>query len=171
MIIALYLVCIVTANVLTASFAPFSFLGLLVPYGTFFIGLNFLLRDFLQLNYGKKKTYFFIITALILSGITSAVLGDTLHIVYASALSFLISELTDTEIFSALKERYLARFIVSGVVAGTLDSVIFAVVGLYAAGFVPLSAIPNVIIGQMVVKWIMQLPVFLIYKKFKYSTP
>lgn len=165
MIIALYLLCIVSANVLTASFAPMSFLGLLVPVGTLFIGINFLLRDFLQLKHGKKKTYIFIVTALILSALTSKLLGDSLHIVYASALSFLLSELADTEIFTALKERYFARFIVSGVVAGSLDSVIFAFVGLYAAGFVPLAAIPSVILGQILVKSLMQLPIFFIVKK------
>lgn len=165
MIIALYLLCITTANVLTASFAPTSFLGFIVPLGTFFIGINFLLRDFLQLKHGKKKTYLIIVIALLVSGITSKLLGDTLNIVYASALSFLISELADTEIFSLLKERYLARFIVSGVVAGSLDSVIFAFVGLYASGFIPLSAIPSAIAGQIIVKSLMQLPVLMIYKR------
>lgn len=169
MIVALYLICIATANVLTASFAPMSLFGLLIPLGTLFIGINFLLRDFIQLRYGKKKTYLFIILALLLSGITSFILGDTLNIVYASALSFIVSEAADTEIFSALKNKITARFIVSGVVAGTLDSVIFAFVGLYAAGFIPLAAIPSAIAGQVIVKSIMQIPVFFVSKRILLS--
>jgi hypothetical protein len=133
-------------------------LGFIVPYGTWFIGLTFFLRDITQNKYGRKKTYLFIVAALVLSAISSHLLGDPLYIVFASAFSFAISETTDTEIYTRLKMPIHMRVLYSGLVGGLLDSTIFVVIGLspLGANFLPWVAVPAAIIGQVIIKSLLQ---------------
>jgi queuosine precursor transporter len=156
--ILLYLVSIIAANVVTAKFAPLNLGIFIVPMGTLLIGATFIFRDLVQNQYGRKKTYGFIGLALILSAIFSYSLGDTLLIVFASALSFAISETSDTEIYSRLKLPMAWRVFYSGLVGGLLDSVIFVIIGLspLGAGFLPWEAVPFAIAGQAIVKTIIQ---------------
>lgn len=160
-----YLASIVIANVITARFAPFEIGMFIVPMGTFFVGATFIFRDLVQNKYGRKKTYLFIFIALLLSAAVSFSLGDTLMIVAASALSFIISETADTEIYTRLKLSMAWRVLYSGIVGGLLDSTVFVIVGLspLGAGFIPWAAVPAAIVGQILVKTIMQmLGVFII---------
>lgn len=156
--ILFYLLSIITANIVTAAFAPLQLGIFLVPMGTFLIGATFIFRDLVQNKYGRTKTYMFIATALVFSAIVSFLLGDTLLIVMASALSFLVAETTDTEIYTRLKLPMSWRVFYSGLVGGLLDSVIFVIIGLspLGANFVPWEAIPFAIIGQVIVKTIIQ---------------
>ncbi|WP_240338521.1 VUT family protein [Peribacillus alkalitolerans] len=153
-----YLVSIVAANVLTAAFAPFQLGIFFIPVGTFLIGATFIIRDLVQNKYGRKKTYFFIVTALVLSAIVSYLLGDSLMIVTASAVSFIVSETTDTEIYSRLKLPIAWRIFYSGMVGGLLDSALFVVIGLspIGAGFLPWEAVPIAILGQVLAKTLIQ---------------
>ncbi|MBD8068522.1 VUT family protein [Bacillus sp. PS06] len=154
----LYLASIVLANVVTAKFAPLALGMFLVPMGTFLIGGTFIFRDLVQNKYGRKKTYMFIAGALFLSAFASFMLGDTLLIVVASALSFAIAETTDTEIYTRLKLPLGLRVFYSGLVGGFLDSVIFVIIGLspLGAGFIPWEAVPAAIMGQVIVKTALQ---------------
>lgn len=156
--IFLYLVSIITANVITAAFAPLHLGMFIVPMGTLLIGVTFIFRDLVQNKYGRAKTYMFIGAALILSALVSFILGDTLQIVFASALSFAVAETTDTEIYTRLKLPMSWRVFYSGVVGGLLDSVIFVIIGLspLGANFLPWEAVPAAIIGQIIVKTIIQ---------------
>ncbi|MCM3118273.1 VUT family protein [Neobacillus sp. MER 74] len=156
--IILYLISIVTANVVTAAFAPLQMGVFIVPMGTLFIGATFIFRDLVQNKYGRKKTYIFIGTALFLSAVVSFILGDTLIIVLASALSFAVAETTDTEIYTRLKLPMSWRVFYSGIVGGLLDSVIFVIIGLspLGANFLPWEAVPAAILGQVIVKTIIQ---------------
>lgn len=156
--IVLYLVAIVLANVLTAALQPFSFVGFIVPAGTFLIGATFILRDLVQRNHGRKTAYITIGVAMVLSVTTSVLLGDGLSIVFASTVSFAIAETTDTEIFTRLKASLSKRVFFSGLVGGTLDSAVFVVLGLspIGAGFLPWAAVPMAIVGQVVVKTVLQ---------------
>ena len=157
--ILFYLVSIVTANVVTARFAPLEFGMFIVPMGTLFVGATFIFRDLVQNKYGRAKTYGFIFIALLLSGIASFLLGDTLMIVAASALSFVIAETADTEIYTRLKLPMAWRVFYSGIVGGFFDSVVFVIVGLspLGAGFIPWEAVPAAILGQIIVKTIIQM--------------
>lgn len=157
--ILFYLLSIVIANVVTARFAPLEFGMFIVPMGTLLVGATFIFRDLVQNKYGRGKTYVFIFTALLLSAVVSYFLGDTLMIVAASALSFLISETADTEIYTRLKLPMAWRVFYSGIVGGLLDSVVFVIVGLspLGAGFLPWEAVPAAIIGQVIVKTIIQM--------------
>lgn len=154
----LYLLAIVTANVVTARFQPLELGVFLIPMGTLFIGLTFILRDLVQNKYGKRKTYLFISIAMFLSALSSYLLGDTLWIVFASILSFLIAETTDTEIYSRLNLPMSMRIFYSGIVGGLLDSVIFVILGLspLGAGFIPWEAVWMAIIGQVLIKTLLQ---------------
>lgn len=156
--ILFYLISIITANVVTAAFAPLNLGAFIVPMGTLLIGATFIFRDLVQNKYGRKKTYLFIGLALILSAIVSNILGDTLLIVLASALSFAVAETTDTEIYSRLKLPMAWRVFYSGLVGGLLDSVIFVIIGLspLGANFLPWEAVPFAIIGQVIVKTLIQ---------------
>lgn len=157
--ILFYLVSIVTANVVTAAFAPLQFSVFIVPMGTLLIGATFIFRDLVQNKYGRAKTYLFIIIALLLSALVSFLLGDTLLIVVASALSFVVAETADTEIYTRLKLPMAWRVFYSGIVGGFLDSVIFVVIGLspLGANFLPWEAVPFAILGQIIVKTIIQM--------------
>ena len=156
--ILFYLLSIVTANVVTAAFVPIAFGIFIIPMGSLFIGATFILRDLVQNKYGRKRTYVFITVALLLSALVSYLLGDTLIIVMASALSFAVAETTDTEIYSRLKLSMSWRVFYSGIVGGLLDSAIFVIIGLspIGAGMLPWEAVPAAILGQVIVKTIIQ---------------
>lgn len=153
-----YLTFIILANVITARFQPLQIGMFNIPLGTFLIGITFIFRDLVQNKYGKRKTYLFITMALFLSAISSHLLGDTLWIVLASAISFLLSESTDTEIYSRLNLSMSWRVFYSGLIGGLLDSAVFVVIGLspLGAGFLPWEAVPAAIGGQLVVKTLLQ---------------
>src|SRR5690625_7612464 len=101
--IVIYLLSIVLANVVTARFAPFELGPLIIPYGTLFIGLTLVLRDMVQNRFGRLRTYILIGIALILSALSSYLLGDELWVVFASTLSFIISESADKKIYKHFK--------------------------------------------------------------------
>lgn len=156
--ILMYLLSIVVANVVTAKFAPMNLGIFIVPMGTLLVGATFIFRDLVQNKYGRRKTYVFIGIALILSAAASFTLGDTLKVVFASALSFIIAETADTEIYSRLKLPMAWRVLYSGLAGGLLDSVVFVIIGLspIGAGFLPWEAVPFAIAGQVIVKTIIQ---------------
>ncbi|MDN4492773.1 VUT family protein [Ureibacillus aquaedulcis] len=157
--ILFYLLSIVIANVVTARFAPLELGMFIIPMGTLFVGATFIFRDLVQNKYGRRKTYLFIFTALFLSALVSYLLGDTLMVVAASALSFLIAETADTEIYTRLKLPMAWRVFYSGIAGGLLDSVVFVIIGLspLGAGFLPWEAVPAAIIGQVIVKTVIQM--------------
>ncbi|MGG4551378.1 VUT family protein [Paenibacillus humicus] len=158
-VIILYLITIVTANVLTAATNPIQIGLLIIPVGSFIIGATFILRDFVQMYIGRKYVYLLIALSMLLSGATSSLLGDSLWITFASILTFLVSETTDTEMYTRLRLPFYLRVMYSGIVGSILDSIIFIVVGLspLGANIIPWSAISYAIIGQMAVKTLMQL--------------
>lgn len=159
LVILLYLLAIVTANVVTAGTKPIQIGLFLIPAGTFIIGATFILRDFVQMYIGRKYVYLLIFIAMVLSAVSSYLLDDVLWVTFASVLTFLVSETTDTEIYTRLKFPFFMRVMYSGIVGGFLDSIIFVVVGLspLGANFIPWNAVGYAIIGQIVVKTIVQL--------------
>src|SRR5690625_2895520 len=159
--IAIYLLSIILANATTARCVPFELGPLIIAYGTLFIGLTRVLRDMVQKRFGRCKTYLLIGIALILSALSSYLLGDALWVVFASTLSFIVSETADTEIYTRFKLPFVKRVFYSGVVAGFLDSTIFVIIGIGPLGlqFVPWQLVPYAIAGQWVAKVVMQLVV------------
>ena len=158
MTVFLYVVAILAGNWLSSAFIPISIGPFLVSPGTFTIGFTFILRDLVQYEFGRKKTYAFICSALILSLIQSVIMGQGLPIVVASAVAFTVSETTDTEIYTRLKLPSHWRVWWSGFVGGILDSAVFIVLGLSSVGmnFMPWSVVPMAIVGQSLIKVLMQ---------------
>ena len=158
MLIVLYLLAIVLANVVTASLDPVLWGKLIIPAGSFLIGATFILRDLVQRAIGRPRTYLAIGAAMILSAASSWSLGDTLWITAASTVTFLCSETADTEIYTRLRMSLSLRVLYSGIVGGMIDSAIFVVIGLspLGAGFLPWSLVGYAIAGQIVVKVVMQ---------------
>lgn len=156
--IALYLLSIVAANVLTASYMPLHLGSLLIPAGSFLIGATFVFRDLVQNAVGRRNAYAAIAVAMLVSAASSSLLGDTLWIVAASAAAFLFSETTDTEIYTRLKLPMSLKVLYSGIVGGVVDSVIFVIVGLspLGAGFLPWDLVGYAIAGQIVAKLALQ---------------
>src|SRR5699024_1610071 len=85
-------------------------------------------------------------------------LGDELWVVFASTLSFIISETADTEIYTRFKIPFVRRVLYSGIVAGFLDSSVFIIIGIGPLGlqYVPWSLIPYAILGQWIAKVVSQ---------------
>ncbi|PID17522.1 MULTISPECIES: VUT family protein [unclassified Sporosarcina] len=157
--ITIYLLSIILANVITARFAPFEIGPLIIPYGTLFIGLTLVMRDMVQNRFGRFQTYILIGAALLLSALSSYLLGDQLWVVFASTLSFIVSETADTEIYTRFKLPFVKRVLFSGIVAGFLDSSLFVIIGIGPLGlqFVPWELVPYAILGQWIAKVLMQL--------------
>ena len=158
--IFLYLTIIAVSNVITAMFPPFSlFNGLvIIPTGSVFVGVTFLLRDFVQIRYGKRITYAAIFAASLISAAISWAVGDTMYIAIASVAAFLVSESLDTEIFSRLKKPFACRVALSGIAGGIADSMVFVVLGLspIGAAILPWAQVPYAILGQAIAKAVVQ---------------
>lgn len=157
----LYLLLIALSNVLTAKFNPFVLANglLVIPVGSLFAGAVFVLRDLVQMRHGRANTYKLILWATFLSVALSHALGDTAYVAAASMTAFFISEAVDTELFSRMRTSLTKRVLVSGAVGGCLDSTIFVVFGLspLATGVLPWSIVPFAILGQTLVKLLVQL--------------
>lgn len=155
---ALYLAAIVAANVLTATLAPLQFDWLdqhwAITWGTFFVAVTFFLRDAVQLEQGRRFAYGCIAVALLSTVILSRAYADLLWITAASAVAFAISETLDTEVFTRLRGSIAKRVAVSGVLGGTLDSLVFAVIGLspLTTGIVPWPVLWTTVVAQVVIK-------------------
>lgn len=154
----LYLTIIVVANVITAMFPPLRFYNLIIPCGSFLVGVTFFLRDFIQLRTGKVSVYKLILLAAAISGAVSFILGDTWNVAMASVISFFVSEAMDTELFTRLKLSITSRVMISGVIGGILDSTIFIALALSPIGsnVLPWASVPYAILGQTIVKCVMQ---------------
>lgn len=159
MIVIVYIAVIILANVVTAAVPPIAAGPFLIPTGTLLVGLAFILRDFTQNRIGKARAYAVIMIALILSAVTSCILGDPIHIVLASAAAFVLSETIDTEVYSRFKGSFASRVALSGIFGGTMDSIVFVILGLspIGAGFLPWELVPIAIAGQFITKTLLAL--------------
>lgn len=152
-----YIATIVLANIITAGTVPLGVGPFLVPWGTFLIGGTLVLRDIVQLRYGRRASYGAIALALVASAASSAGLSEPLAITAGSAVAFAFSETAETEIFSRFRSVLAARVLWSGTVSSAIDSVLFIVVALspLTTGIVPWAALPLAIAGQYLVKTLM----------------
>lgn len=156
--VLLYLAAIVAANVLTATQPPIEFDALgqhwVVTWGTFFIAATFVLRDAVQLAFGRSVAYATIAVALAVNVALSLHYGDLMWIVVGSAVAFAVSETLDTEVFTRMGGGVGRRVAVSGIVGGTVDSILFAVLALspLTTGIVPWEFLWTTVVAQVVVK-------------------
>jgi len=165
--IVAYIAAIVIANVLTANKPPieFDFLNQhwVVTWGTFLIGATFFLRDWVQLAVGRTGAYAAILVALGANILLSVHYDNLIWITIGSALAFGLSESLDTEVFTRMRGSLGKRVAYSGVLGGTLDSAVFAVVGLspLTTNIVPWEFLWTTIVAQVVIKCAMNVIVSL----------
>lgn len=160
LMLVLYLTIITAANVVTAMFAPITLFNgvLIIPAGSLFVGVTFVLRDLVQMEYGKRDTYLVILVASGMSAVLSAIAGDTVLVATASVIAFLVSESLDTELFTRIKKSFLVRVVLSGTIGGTVDSALFVILGIspLGAGMLTWEQVPFAIMGQTLAKMLMQ---------------
>ena len=144
MLIALYLIAIVAANLSVAAFGP----GVAVVNAFVFIGLDITARDSLHERWHGRYLWRNM-AALILSGsVLSALLNwNAAGIALASCIAFAGAGVADTLVYAALGERSrLLRINGSNVVSAAVDSLLFPAL---AWGF-PL--LWGVVLGQFAAK-------------------
>ena len=138
------LTCILAANFVTTRYGvvPVGF-GLMATAGTYFAGLTFVLRDSLQDAAGKSWTL-----AMIAAGAALSFLLADPFIALASAVAFLLAEVSDLAVYTPLRKRgYIRAAIASNVVGSFVDTIAF----LTIAGFPIQEALAGQMIGKLVV--------------------
>ena len=139
-----FLGCILAANYVTSTLGmiPVGF-GLVATAGTYFAGVTFILRDYLQDKAGKAWTI-----AVIAAGAILSVAVSDPRIALASAAAFALSELADLLVYTPLRKRgYIRAAITSNVVGSFVDTVVF----LSVAGFPVIAALPGQMVGKVLV--------------------
>ena len=152
--------------------------GKAIDGGTFIYPLTFTLRDLVHKVAGKKVARALIVAAAAInlfmaalfwfvgelplipesgpqSELFAGVLGPVWRIVFASIIAEVISELIDTEVYSAWVRRFGAdkqwgRVLASNAVALPIDSVIFAVIAF--GGVVPAAIVWEIIYLNIIFK-------------------
>jgi hypothetical protein len=143
MIVALYLVAIVAANLLVTWFGP----GVTIVNAFLFIGLDLTARDRLH-DAWRGNGLVWKMGALIASGgLLSWLLNrDAGRIAVASTVAFVAASLVDAGVFHLLRNRaYLLRVNGSNIPAAAVDSVAFPTLAF--GGF-----LPWVTVGQFAAK-------------------
>jgi uncharacterized PurR-regulated membrane protein YhhQ (DUF165 family) len=94
--------------------------GYQAPSGVLLIGLALFTRDFVQEQFGKKKTLLAICAGICISYFINPSLA------VASTVAFALGELSDFFVYSEVKKKSrTAAVIISGVVGGVIDSLVF----------------------------------------------
>lgn len=175
-----YIMLQMTADVTAAKMITLSIFGLAVslPAGSFIYAFTFTWRDMIHKKLGRNAARIIIILAA-LTNIAMAlyfvfviklpfptwwvgqeaiafVLGQVPRIVLASIAAELVSELLDTELYhfwvrKVTTKYQWSRVLWSNLWSGPVDSLIFGTIAF--GGVLPLAALAQIIVGQVVVKW------------------
>lgn len=107
--------------------------GLMAPSGVATVGFALVLRDMVQRCLGTAWG----LAAVLAGTLASAALADP-HVVIASALGFLISELSDFAVYTPLQRRGLMVAVLASSAAGlVIDSIVFLTVAFGSLAFLP----------------------------------
>jgi uncharacterized PurR-regulated membrane protein YhhQ (DUF165 family) len=144
LLIVLYLVAIVLANLSITQFGP----GVAVLNAFLFIGLDLTTRDRLHEKWQGHNLWPRMLTLIAAGSLLSYALNQNAGpIALASFLAFLLSGLVDAGVYSLLHNRpYWQKVNGSNVVSALVDSLVFP---LLAFGWPPLW---GVIVGQFAAK-------------------
>lgn len=114
--------------------------GLMAPAAVYFVGLSLVLRDALQERTGKTVA----VVAVLAGAALSALISPTLAL--ASGVAFLVSELVDLVVFSALRRwGFAVAALGSNVISIPIDSLVFL-----SLAFGSLAFLPGQILGKAV---------------------
>lgn len=137
LLIALYALSILAANITLNKFIPLPVYGLL-SVGTIFFAAVFTLRDRIHRAGGLRAVYIAIASALLVNTLAALLTGTEWRFIGASFLAILAGELTDTAVYQRLIHRsWWTRVLASNALSVPLDSVLFnvlAFVGLMSGG-------------------------------------
>lgn len=169
MIIALYVLAVAAANIITATTEPLFFAGFVVTWGTFFAGATFVLRDLVQRGHGRTVAYAAIGAGLLVSAAFALIYHDALPIAVGSLVAFAVSESLDTEVFTRLDKPFPHRVAVSGLIGGLIDTALFVLIALSPlwSGILTWSQVPRAILGVYLVKAALQILGAFILRKEK----
>lgn len=138
-----YLAVIVGANIAVSKIGvvPVGF-GLMAPAAVYFVGAALVLRDVVHEFFGYKVVLVLIVVGAVLSALTASPL-----VALASALAFGCSEIADTFVYAAARQRYgmAVAVLVSGIPSLILDSLVFL-----AVAFGSFTYLPGQIMGKTV---------------------
>lgn len=151
-----FIVCIALANYATATYQPWHVAGLIITAGTWFAAATFILRDVVQVAFGRRSTYALIVAALIVDLIYSRTNGDLYWVTLGSVGAFACSESLDSIVFTRYRTKILQRVLASGVCASIIDSFVFCILALspLTTGFVAWGDLWRVVLAQLVAKFI-----------------
>ncbi|SFN47573.1 queuosine precursor transporter [Xenorhabdus japonica] len=165
------------SNIAAAKPVCIEYLGIIVTPGTFIYPFSFLVIDLLSEFYGfrlaRKAIYMSLASNLIIVSLLSistslpaiptwdlneqynALMNHILSAIFASSLSFLVSELVNSYILCKLKDMTNSRFLAlrvffSTFVASVIDSFVFCFVAFY--GKLPVNQIIAMMIVQILIK-------------------
>lgn len=149
-----YVLCIVAANYLTATYGlVWAWFGLVTTAGTYAAGGALLARDWAQNTAGSRP----VLAAMGLGLVITCAFSPKLA--FASGSAFLVSELVDMFVFTNLRRKQLGwakSAVGSNIVSSPLDSLVF----LLIAGFPVWANLPGQIVGKLL--WATLVPVVLV---------
>jgi hypothetical protein len=149
-----FLACVALANYAVATYAPWHVAGLVITAGTWFAGATFILRDVVQVAYGRWSTYGLIAGALVLDLVWSRHNGDLAWVTAGSVAAFACSETIDSEVFTRWRLDVLRRILASGIGASVVDSFAFVLIALspLTTGLLGWGDVARAIAGQILAK-------------------
>ncbi|PNY81993.1 VUT family protein [Deinococcus koreensis] len=152
LLISLYALSILLANLTLNSFLPLPLYGLL-SIGTIFFAAVFTLRDRIHRAGGLRAVYIAIAAALLVNLLVTLVTGTPWRFIGASFLAILVGELADTAVYQRLIERsWWTRVLASNAVSVPLDSVLFNLLAFW--GDMPNSQIAQIVYADILAKYL-----------------
>ena len=151
-LIVLYALSILLANVTLNRFIPLPIFGLL-SVGTIFFAAVFTMRDRIHRAGGVPAVLIAIALALAVNTVAALLLGTPLRFVGASFLAILAGELADTGVYQRLIHRnWWTRVLASNAVSVPLDSVLFTLLAFY--GDMSTHDILQIIFADILAKYV-----------------
>jgi len=175
-----YIMLQMTADITASKMITLTLLGFAVtlPAGSLIYAFTFTWRDMFHKKLGRTATRTIILLAALANvgmaiyfvfviklpypvwfegqEAVAFVLGQVPRIVIASIVAELVSQLLDTELYHFWVKRVTTRYQWSRVLwsnlwSGPVDSIVFGTLAF--GGVLPLAALVQIIVGQIVVKW------------------
>lgn len=152
LLIAVYALSILAANLTLNKFIPLPVYGLL-SVGTIFFAAVFTLRDRIHRAGGLPAVYIAIATALFVNTVVAALTGTPWRFIGASFLAILAGELADTAVYQSLIQRsWWTRVLASNAVSVPLDSVLFNILAFW--GSMNGNQIAQIIFADILAKYL-----------------
>ena len=151
LLISLYVLSILLANLTLNRFIPLPLYGQL-SVGTIFFAAVFTLRDRIH-RHGLPAVYLAIGLALVVNALAAFYTGTPWRFIGASFLAILVGELADTGVYQRLLHRsWWVRVLSSNAVSVPLDSVLFTLLAFL--GDMTWNMIFQIIFADIVVKYL-----------------